>query len=105
MLGSLAAGIQSGIGNVVAGSLFAMTQAFTMGARIPGLPQLIVCAIVGSAVVLFVLWAWPQLASEWPPSVPWEWPSSGEWTWPPSIEWTWPPSISWPPPHPDVVVN
>jgi len=36
ILGSLAAGIQSGIGSVAAGSLFATAQATAMGAGITG---------------------------------------------------------------------
>ena len=45
MLGTLAAGLQSGIGNVIAGSLFATAQGTAMGAGIP-----IVANVVGGAV-------------------------------------------------------
>jgi len=47
ILGTLAAGIQSGIGNVVAGSLFAGAQATAMGAGIPFIIQAIGGIITG----------------------------------------------------------
>lgn len=46
--GTLAAGIQSGIGNVVAGSLFAGAQATAMGAGIPVLAQVIGGTVTGA---------------------------------------------------------
>ena len=103
MLGTLAAGIQSGIGNVVAGSFFAVAQGIAMGARIPGLVQVTGAAIIGFAVLLLGSWAWPESVPwTWPPSEwtwpelgEWAWPELGEWTWPLSVEWTWPPSVSW----------
>ena len=52
-LGTLAAGIQSSIGNVAAGSLFATVQGAAMGAGIPALAQVIggaVTGVVGLAV-------------------------------------------------------
>ena len=57
MLGSLAAGLQAGIGNVAAGSLFATAQATAMGAGIPVLAQTIggaVTGVVGLAVAALV---------------------------------------------------
>jgi hypothetical protein len=47
MLGTLAAGIQSGIGNVAAGSLFAGAQATAAGAGIPILAQAIGGGLTG----------------------------------------------------------
>jgi len=44
-LGTLAAGIQSGIGNVAAGSLFAGAQAAAMGAGFP-----VIFSVIGGAV-------------------------------------------------------
>lgn len=37
LLGTMAAGMQAGIGNVVAGSLFATAQSVAMGGAVPGL--------------------------------------------------------------------
>ena len=56
-LGTLAAGLQSGIGNVAAGSLFATAQGTAMGAGIPVLGQVIggaVTGVVGAAAALFL---------------------------------------------------
>jgi hypothetical protein len=53
MSGTLAAGIQSTIGNVAAGSLFATAQGTAMGAGIPVLAQAIggtVTGVIGLAV-------------------------------------------------------
>ena len=47
ILGTLAAGIQSGIGNVAAGSLFAGAQATAMGAAVPVLGHAIGGAVTG----------------------------------------------------------
>ena len=48
MLGSLAAGIQSGIGaNVVAGGWFATAQATAMGAGIPAVANVVGGAVTG----------------------------------------------------------
>ena len=52
ILGSLAAGIQAGIGSVAAGSLFATVQGIAMGAAMPA-----VIPIVGGAVLAAVGWA------------------------------------------------
>lgn len=55
MVGTLAAGIQSTIGNVAAGSLFATAQATAMGAGIPVLANAIggaVTGVVGVAVAV-----------------------------------------------------
>ena len=104
MLGSIAAGIQSGIGNVVAGSFYAVLQGIAMGAKIPVLAPVIGAVIIGFVVLLLASWVWPEsIPWTWPPSGEWTWPSSGEWawpelgewTWPLSVEWTWPPSVSW----------
>lgn len=57
LLGTLAAGIQSGIGNVAAGSLFATAQATAMGAGVPALAQAVggaVTGVVGLAVAALV---------------------------------------------------
>ena len=57
MLGTLAAGLQSGIGNVVAGSLFATAQGTAMGAGIPVVAQAVggtVTGIVGLVVAALV---------------------------------------------------
>lgn len=56
-IGSLAAGLQAGIGNVAAGSLFAGAQATAMGAGIPILAQAIggtVTGVVGAALAVIV---------------------------------------------------
>ena len=56
MLGTLAAGIQSMIGNVAAGSLFATAQATAMGAGTPVIAQVVggaVTGVVGVAAALF----------------------------------------------------
>ena len=53
MLGTLAAGIQAGIGNVAAGSLFAAAQGAAMGAGIPVLANVVggvVTGVVGAAL-------------------------------------------------------
>jgi len=47
VLGTIAAGIQSGIGNVVAGSLFATAQGAAMGAGTPILAQAIGGTVTG----------------------------------------------------------
>ena len=47
MLGTLAAGLQAGIGNVAAGSLFAGAQATAMGAAVPVLGQVIGGGVTG----------------------------------------------------------
>ena len=47
ILGTIAAGLQSGIGNVVAGSLFATAQGTAMGAGIPVLAQVIGGTVTG----------------------------------------------------------
>ena len=47
VLGTLAAGIQSGIGNVAAGSLFASVQGAAMGAGIPVVAQVVGGAVTG----------------------------------------------------------
>ena len=55
MVGTLAAGIQSTIGNVAAGSLFATAQATAMGAGIPVLANAIggaVTGVVGVAIAV-----------------------------------------------------
>jgi hypothetical protein len=57
MSGTLAAGIQSTIGNVAAGSLFATAQGAAMGAGIPIIAQAIggtVTGVVGLAVAAIV---------------------------------------------------
>jgi len=53
ILGTLAAGIQSGIGNVAAGSLFATVQGAAMGAGTPVVAQAVGGAVTG--VVGFVV--------------------------------------------------
>ena len=47
VLGTLAAGIQSGIGNVAAGSLFATAQGAAMGAGTPVVAQVIGGVVTG----------------------------------------------------------
>ena len=57
MSGTLAAGIQSSIGNVAAGSLFATAQGVAMGAGIPVLVQTVggtITGVVGLAVAAIV---------------------------------------------------
>jgi len=56
VLGTLVAGIQSGIGNVVAGSLFATAQGAAMGAGTPVVAQVIggvVTGIMGITAAVF----------------------------------------------------
>lgn len=56
ILGSFAAWIQSWIGNVTAGSLFATLQSIAMGAKIPVIVKVVWGAIVGAvALVLAAL--------------------------------------------------
>ena len=52
ILGTFAAGVQSGIGNVTAGSSFATAQAIAMGAPIPA-----IIPIVGGTILAAVGWA------------------------------------------------
>ena len=55
--GTLAAGIQSSIGNVAAGSLFATAQGTAMGAGIPVLAQAVggtITGVVGLVVAAIV---------------------------------------------------
>ena len=55
-LGTLAAGIQSGIGNVAAGSLFAGAQGAAMGAGLPVVANVVggaVTGVVGLAAAVF----------------------------------------------------
>lgn len=53
MIGSLAAGFQAGIGNVVAGSAFAMAQSATMGGAVAGtVNAAFVGAGTGAAVII-----------------------------------------------------
>jgi hypothetical protein len=47
ILGSIAAGLQAGIGSVVAGSLFATTQSIAMGGAIPAVVTAAVAGITG----------------------------------------------------------
>lgn len=47
-LGTLAAGLQAGIGNVAAGSLFATVQGTAMGAGIPVFAQVVGGAVTGA---------------------------------------------------------
>ena len=51
-LGTLAAGIQAGIGNVAAGSLFAAAQGAAMGAGIPVLANVVGGAVSGTVGVV-----------------------------------------------------
>ena len=56
ILGTLAAGIQSGIGNVAAGSLFAGAQATAMGGAIPFIIHAIggiITGIIGLIAAIF----------------------------------------------------
>jgi hypothetical protein len=47
LVGSIAAGVQAGIGNVVAGSLFAIAQSIAMGGAIPAAISAIFAAFIG----------------------------------------------------------
>lgn len=51
-LGTLAAGIQAGIGNVAAGSLFAAAQGAAMGAGIPVLANVVGGVVTGTMGVV-----------------------------------------------------
>jgi hypothetical protein len=55
ILGTLAAGIQSGIGNVVAGSLFAGAQSTAMGVGVPVLGKAIGGAVSGVVGIIAAL--------------------------------------------------
>ncbi|KAI0062765.1 hypothetical protein BV25DRAFT_1825308 [Artomyces pyxidatus] len=46
--GTLAAGMQAGIGNVVAGSSFAVVQSIGMGAAVPAVGQAVGAGIIGT---------------------------------------------------------
>ena len=54
-LGSIAAGIQSSIGNVAAGSLFAGAQSVAMGGALPAAVTAVGAGVsgVGAAIVVF----------------------------------------------------
>jgi len=58
MLGTLAAGLQAGIGNVAAGSLFAAAQAATMGGGIPVLFGIIGGVVTGVLAMAAAGFAW-----------------------------------------------
>ena len=71
ILGTFAAWIQSWIGIVAAGGLFAMAQATAMGGRITALIRFICCFVIGLVMllvvllVLLVLWVlWSPLGSD-----------------------------------------
>jgi len=58
ILGTFAAALQAGIGNVAAGSLFAAAQAATMGGGIPVLFSIIGGVVTGVLGVAAAAFAW-----------------------------------------------